>query len=96
MERLKTEISHSETAMKELQIKLRAEDYDGILIEKDLGAEDRRLNLLIYQYENLNRQLLINIENDERARIQLDSKNHAMSMLAQNRTRIQESEQKYV
>ena len=82
--------------MKELQIKLRAEDYDGILIEKDLNAEDRRLNLLIHQYENLNRQLLINIENDERARMQLDFKTRAMATLSQNRVRIQESEQKYV
>jgi hypothetical protein len=40
-----------------------------MLIQKDLGNEDRRLNLLVNQYEELNQQLILNIEIEERARI---------------------------
>lgn len=43
-----------------------------MLIEKDLGNSDRRLNMLITQYEELNDQLIANIEIEERARMFLD------------------------
>lgn len=43
-----------EEQIKQLRIRLKAEDYDRMLIEKDLGNEDRRLNMLVTQYEELN------------------------------------------
>lgn len=55
-----------------------------MLIQKDLGNEDRRLNLLITQYEELNQQLILNIEIEEHARIQLDRKMEAKQVLLRN------------
>lgn len=71
---MNTYIDETEQSIKENSMKIKAEDYDRMLIEKNLGNEDRRLNLLITQYEELNQQLILNIEIEENARIALDKK----------------------
>ena len=40
-------IKRNEEEIKEVRMKLKAEEYDQMLIEKDLGNEDRRLKLLM-------------------------------------------------
>ena len=62
---LKVHIEQEEEQNKQLKMKVKAEDYDQMLIQKDLGNEDRRLNLLTTQYEELNKQLILNIEIEE-------------------------------
>lgn len=78
------EKSKHEDSIKQLRIRLKAEDYDRMLIEKDLGNADRRLNMLVTQYEELNSQLIQSIEIEERARIAMDRKMEAQRVLLHN------------
>lgn len=81
-----------EDKIKQLRVRLKAEEYDRMLIEKDLGNEDRRLNMLVTQYEELNHQLITNIEIEERARVLLDKKMEAQRVLLHNTQEINKSE----
>lgn len=62
-----------------------------MLLTRDLTNEDRRLNLLVTQYEELNQQLIHNLEVEERARVQLDRKKEAQRVLLRNSQNIDTS-----
>lgn len=53
LESLHSDIAHLELPIKETKTKLKAEDYDSMLIQKDLGNENTRLKLLMAQHEEL-------------------------------------------
>ena len=77
-------ITSLETTIRELQVKLKSEDYERMLLEKDVGNTDQRLKLLMTQYEELNKQLILSIELEEQAREQMNRKLEAQRVLEEN------------